>query len=99
MDSPSRFLQTLQSGEILLMDGAMGTELQRAGMPAGACYEQWNLTHPDRVRAMHRAYVHAGAQCVLTHTFQANPAALKRHQLPSESLREITRAALENARD
>jgi methionine synthase I (cobalamin-dependent) len=99
MQSASRFLHALHTGEVLLMDGAMGTELQRAGMPEGSCYELWNLTHPERVRAVHRAYVDAGAQCILTHTFQANRAALGRHQLPAGQMRDIFRAALANARD
>jgi 5-methyltetrahydrofolate--homocysteine methyltransferase len=99
MGNPSRFLQALQTGEVLLMDGAMGTELQRAGMSAGACYEEWNLTHPERVRAVHQAYVRAGSRCLLTHTFQANPLALKRHHLPPETLGDLTHAALANARD
>jgi 5-methyltetrahydrofolate--homocysteine methyltransferase len=63
------------------MDGAMGTELRRAGIPDNACYEQWNLSHPDRVAAIHEAYVDAGAQCLVANTFQANPIALARHGL------------------
>jgi 5-methyltetrahydrofolate--homocysteine methyltransferase len=58
------------------MDGAMGTELQRAGIRGGDCYELWNLTHPDRVRAVHRAYVDAGARVLLTNTFQIVLAAI-----------------------
>src|SRR5262249_30383075 len=77
----SRFLQALHSGRVLLMDGAMGTELQRAGIGAGECYELWNLTHPDRVRAVHQAYVDAGAEALLTNTFQANGPALEKHGL------------------
>ncbi len=73
------FLQALHSGRVLLMDGAMGTQLQRAGIESGACYELWNLTHPERIAAIHRAYADAGAVCLLTNTFQANPAALARH--------------------
>ncbi len=75
----TRFLDALHSGRVLLMDGAMGTELQRAGMPPGACYEEWNLRHPERVQAIHRAYADAGAEVLLTNTFQANPEALARH--------------------
>jgi 5-methyltetrahydrofolate--homocysteine methyltransferase len=75
------FLETLRSGRVLLMDGAMGTELQRAGIQEGECYELWNLTHPDKVRAIHRAYVDAGADVLLTNTFQANPIALGKHGL------------------
>jgi 5-methyltetrahydrofolate--homocysteine methyltransferase len=93
----SDFLRALRSGRVLLMDGAMGTELQRAGIGAGECYELWNLTHPDRVWAIHRAYVLAGAECLLTNTFQANPAALTRLGL-QDRLEEIGAAAVRVAR-
>jgi len=77
----SRLLEALHSGRILLMDGAMGTELQRAGMPEAACYEEWNLTHPEKVLAIHKAYVDAGAEVLLTNTFQAHTGNLERHNL------------------
>jgi 5-methyltetrahydrofolate--homocysteine methyltransferase len=93
----SRFLDALRSGRVLLMDGAMGTELQRASLKPGECGELWNITEPDRVRAIHRAYVDAGAQCLLTNTFQANPAALAKHG-KSEQLEAINRSALQLAR-
>jgi 5-methyltetrahydrofolate--homocysteine methyltransferase len=70
------FLTALRSGRVLLMDGAMGTELQRAGIREGECYELWNLTHPDRVRAIHQANVDAGAEVLLTNTFQTFAATL-----------------------
>jgi 5-methyltetrahydrofolate--homocysteine methyltransferase len=75
----SRFLQALGSGQVLLMDGAMGTELQRAGIGAGECYELWNLTRSDQVRAIHQRYLDAGARCLVANTFQANPAILAKH--------------------
>jgi 5-methyltetrahydrofolate--homocysteine methyltransferase len=93
----SRFTDTLRSGRVLLMDGAMGTELQRAGIRPGECYELWNLTHPDWVRAIHQAYVSAGARCLLTNTFQAQPPALAEHGL-QERLAEINAAAVAIAR-
>lgn len=93
----SAFLKALHSGRVLLMDGAMGTELQRAGIGAGECYELWNRTHADRVRAIHRAYVAAGAEVVLTNTFQANPSHLARFGL-EEGLEEINRSAVSLAR-
>jgi methionine synthase I (cobalamin-dependent) len=74
----SPFLEALHSGRVLLMDGAMGTELQRAGVSEGECYELWNLTHPERVRAIHQAYADAGAEVLLTNTFQANSGALQK---------------------
>jgi 5-methyltetrahydrofolate--homocysteine methyltransferase len=93
----SRFLEALHSGRVLLMDGAMGTELQRAGIGEGECYELWNLTRPDKVRAIHQAYVAAGARCSCTNTFQANLAALAKHGL-QEQLARINQAALALAR-
>jgi 5-methyltetrahydrofolate--homocysteine methyltransferase len=93
----SRLLDRLSSGEVLLMDGAMGTELRRQGLAAGECAELWNLTHPERVRGIHTAYREAGALCLLTNTFQANPAALVKQGLDSR-WEEINRAASELAR-
>src|SRR5215469_3372616 len=90
-------LETLRSGRVLLMDGAMGTELQRAGIGENESYEAWNLTHPERVRAIHQAYVDAGACCLLTNTFQANPQAVGRHGLENQ-LESINQAALALAR-
>src|SRR5215475_5596902 len=92
-----RFREALHSGRVLLMDGAMGTELQRAGIREGECYELWNLTQPEKVRAIHQAYLDAGAEVVLTNTFQANPTALERHGL-LERLEAINRAGLDLAR-
>jgi len=56
----------------VLSDGAWGTQLQARGLPPGACPDLWNLTHPEKVREVPRAYVAAGAQIVLTNTFGAN---------------------------
>jgi methionine synthase I (cobalamin-dependent) len=93
----SSLLEILHSGRMLLMDGPMGTELQRAGIRHGECYEQWNLTHPDQVRTIHRAYVDAGAECLQTNTFQANPQALARHGLEGQ-FRQIIQAGITLAR-
>jgi methionine synthase I (cobalamin-dependent) len=54
------------------MDGAMGTELQRAGLKPGENVATWNVLHPERVRAVHRAYRAVGAQVLLTNTFMIN---------------------------
>ena len=89
----SHFLEALRSGRVLLMDGAMGTELQRAGLKDGECGEQWNVTHTDRVRQIHQAYQRAGARIFLTNTFQSNPANLRKHCLDNE-LEEINQAAV-----
>src|SRR2546423_12433726 len=93
----SQFLDALHSGRVLLMDGAMGTELHKAGLSSREHGELWNLTHPEKVRAIHRAYVEAGAEGLLTNTFQANPPALAKHHQESK-LRPICETAVELAR-
>lgn len=93
----SHFLEALHSDRILLMDGAMGTQLQRHGLRPGECYEAWNLSRPEIVRGIHQDYVEAGAVCVLTNTFQANPQALARFGL-QDKLEAICAAAIALAR-
>ena len=58
---------------VLLLDGGMGTLLQAAGLTPGEHPEAWNITHPDTVQAIHRAYYDAGSHVVSTNTFGANP--------------------------
>jgi methionine synthase I (cobalamin-dependent) len=57
-----------ESGYIVI-DGAMGTVLFAAGLDQGDPPELWNINHPDRVAAVHQAYLEAGAQILLTNTF------------------------------
>ena len=66
------FLTALRSGRVLLMDGAMGTELQKAGLRDDENGATWNLLHPEPVEAVHRAYVRAGAKVLLTNTFMVH---------------------------
>lgn len=65
----------LAAGEILVIDGAMGTELERRGVPMHA--ETWAgaalLEHPDKVREAHADYIRAGAEVIITNTFGASP--------------------------
>ena len=63
----------------LILDGAMGTQLVKAGLPGGACPEQWVLEHPEAARGIQRAYVDAGSQVLYTPTFGANAAMLEKH--------------------
>ena len=58
---------------IIVLDGAMGTQLQNAGLPVGVQPEEWNITRPDTVRDVHKSYLDAGADVILTNTFGANP--------------------------
>ncbi|MBR2837378.1 MAG: homocysteine S-methyltransferase family protein, partial [Kiritimatiellae bacterium] len=61
-------------GEALVLDGAMGTQLQERGLRPGETPELWNTGRPDDVRAIHEAYLAAGAGVVYSNTFGANAA-------------------------
>jgi 5-methyltetrahydrofolate--homocysteine methyltransferase len=61
-------------GAILFLDGGMGTQLQARGLKPGEVPELWNLERPDDVRAIHGAYLAAGADVVYSNTFGANAA-------------------------
>lgn len=71
-------LQAINEGT-LLADGAMGTQLMLAGLEQGGCGEAWNLTHPERVRAIQQRYAEAGSDCLLTNTFGGSRIMLNRH--------------------
>ena len=64
------------AGGVFITDGAWGTELQARGLAPGAAPDIWNLTRPQIVEAVARAYVEAGSQVILTNTFRANAVAL-----------------------
>jgi len=64
---------------VLLSDGAMGTQLQLAGLESGGCGEAWNIDHPDRILKIQRGYVEAGSDILLTNTFGASRIMLNRH--------------------
>ena len=74
------FRKLVENGPIIL-DGAMGTGLMKAGMPVDACTEEWALAHPEAVIDIQRAYVEAGAQIVYAPTFGANRIKLKEYGL------------------
>jgi 5-methyltetrahydrofolate--homocysteine methyltransferase len=82
----------------LVCDGAMGTQLMLAGLEQGNCGEMWNVTHPERVLAIQRRYVDAGADCLITNTFGGSPLMLKRHA-HAEDLREINHGGVRIARE
>ena len=71
MNPKNRILSRLRQ-RILLLDGAMGTELQKRGLPAGVCPEAWCLDHPAATEGIHTAYREAGSDIVYTATFGAN---------------------------
>ncbi len=62
----------MENPDITLLDGAMGTMLQAAGLPVGQLPEVWNLTHPDAVADIGRQYIEAGSDIIYANTFGAN---------------------------
>lgn len=70
-----------------ILDGGWGTELQRRGLAFGESADAWNLSRPDDVLTVARSYVEAGAEIILTNTFQANPIALARFGLADRARR------------
>lgn len=82
----------------LVCDGAMGTQLMLAGLEAGGCGEEWNLTHPDRVVTIQRRYVEAGADCLITNTFGGSRVMLHRHGL-ADKARAVNQAGVRLARE
>ncbi|MEA3339644.1 MAG: homocysteine S-methyltransferase family protein [Chloroflexota bacterium] len=91
-------LSKLRSGRVIVVDGAMGTMLQDAGLPAGASPEAWLLDNPDPVCDVHSAYVEAGAELILACTFGGTRTRLERPGL-SERVAEVNRRAVEIARE
>lgn len=90
------FLTTLEK-ELLICDGAMGTELYARGLAPGENPELWNVSHPERVLDIHRSYLAAGARVVLTNTFGASRFKLEKYGLESR-VTELNRAAARVAR-
>ena len=82
------FMELLNRGPFFL-DGGMGTLLQAEGLKPGEAPETWNLSHPDRVTAIHRAYYEAGANMVAANTFGVHP---QRYDL--SACEEMIRAAV-----
>lgn len=78
--------------KLTLLDGAMGTELMKRGLRLGAFPEQVNLTNPEAVRAIHRAYIDAGSELLYACTFGCNPLKAR-----GADIRPVIAAALENA--
>lgn len=84
------FSALVQAGTVLL-DGATGSNLMRAGMPRGVCAEAWIVDHPDALLQLQRAYAAAGSRIVYAPTFGANRKNLERHGL-QDRVRELNLA-------
>jgi len=83
--------------EVVVFDGAMGTMLMNAGLPAGGPPELWNTEKPEVIQAIHRAYYAAGSHVVHTNTFGANAVKLGEYG-QAGSMARLNQAAVEIAR-
>lgn len=93
--SGNRFYELLENKEFMILDGAMGTMLQAAGLKMGEIPELWNIERPDKICGIHRSYIEAGADIIYANTFGANRKKLAKS---GHSTEEIVRAAIKNAK-
>ncbi len=84
--------------QVVVFDGAIGTQLYDRGVFLNRCFEEVNLADPDLVRSVHADYVAAGAHAIETNTFGANRFKLARHHL-EDRLEEINRTGVRVARE
>ncbi len=84
MLSKEQFHKLIASG-VCLLDGATGSNLQKAGMPRGCCSEEWILANPEALVTLQRQYAQAGCQILYAPTFQAQPIALERVNLAKQT--------------
>lgn len=83
---------------VVVLDGATGTNLQKAGMPTGVCPEQWILEHPQTLIDLQRSYVEAGTDIVYAPTFTASRIKLEEYGL-ADRLEEMNRALVALSRE
>ena len=81
-------MTNLLEKNILILDGATGTELRRAGMPIGVCTEQWVLENPNALISLQRAYADAGSDIVYAPTFGLNRISLRSHGVGDADIRD-----------
>ena len=75
---------------ILILDGATGSNLMASGMPRGICTETWVIDHKDIIQDLQRAYIQAGSQVIYAPTFGGNSINLEKHGL-RDKIEEINR--------
>jgi len=92
------FNDRLNAGEVLVADGATGTNLQAVGLPPGTSPEEWVFDQPDRIRALQRSFVEAGSDVILTCTFGGTRLRLKESRY-ADQVSELNRRAVELARE
>jgi 5-methyltetrahydrofolate--homocysteine methyltransferase len=89
-----KIFNRLAAGEVLISDGATGTNLQQQGLPVGAAAEAWVLDNPEGIRSLNRAFIEAGSDILLTCTFGGTKLRLSASNL-TEKFELINRKAVE----
>ena len=82
----------------LVFDGAMGTMIYESGIFINACYDELNLTNPNLIKSIHKSYIDAGSDVILTNTFGANRFKLEKYGLGTK-VYEINKKGAEIARE
>lgn len=89
------FRKLLKKDEFIILDGAMGTQLQARGMKLGAVPEALSIDDPDMLVDIHRSYINAGAQIIYANTFAANRYKLSHCEY---SVQQVVSASIKNAK-
>jgi len=87
------FLERIKAGEVLVADGATGTNLQQRGLAYGQAPEEWLFERPDQIMQLHRDFVEAGANIILTCTFGGTPLRLE-HVGMADKAAEVNKQAV-----
>ena len=77
------FRQALKSGRTIIVDGGMGTQLEKRGLELTGAAN--NISHPETVRQVHEDYAAAGAEVLISNTFSMNPVYIATHHLPMDT--------------
>lgn len=91
------FIERLHAGEILVADGATGTNLQRVGLVSGQSPEAWVLEQPEKILSLAQSFVEAGSDIILTCTFGATRLRLRESPLANQ-IADINHRAADIAR-
>lgn len=94
----SEFLNWLKSGDVIVADGATGTNQQARGLPRGMSGEMWVKDQPEQIVKLHRDFIAAGAQIILSSTFNASQLRLEDTELAGLTT-EINHKAIALARE
>ena len=95
---PRTFLERLNAGDVMVADGATGTNHQHNGLRPGVPPEEWVFDEPEKVLTLHRAFVAAGADIILTDSFGGTRLRMRDSKYEHRAA-ELNRRAVELARE